>query len=403
MEKINDFFLSESRKDCYKLIDKYTMENIPLLFLIGESGVGKSRFLKHLPSVLLYLEVVILDQFYENSEQLFNDVLKKLNLPSASSKLEMTQIIAQHATDLLPSDKRLMLVIDDISGISQDIVADVTKLFDYEYNGKKVLSMLFVANTKDFQLIKEWQEQFFTYINSSVLYLNPFNRIETTHLFKLACEKNNLDVSGFNESDMLEIYKYTEGIPYRITKIPELLHSFDIGGKITIKDVHSIIKSTNIIKSHHTVKKSPFKNLLISKVAIFSFITIIGFLFIFIFYQNTTKKLPDVNENVVKDNSSHLTAAINKPDNIPDKPVETAAPKQAITKKEKSNKECIILKANLKIRNKPDLNASFKKVVPRGTKLEILEKQDDWSKITYKGITGWINSSPNLVKKVPCE
>lgn len=402
MEKINDFFLSESRKDCYKLIDKYTSENIPLFFLIGESGVGKSRFLKNLPLMLPYLEVVILDQFYENSEELFNDVLKKLNLPSASSKSEMTHIIAQYATDLLPSDKRLLIVIDDISGISQDIVEDVAKLFDYEYNGKKVLSMLLVANTKEFQLIKEWQEQFFTYINSSVLHLNPFNRVETTQLFKLACEKNNLDVSGFNESDMLEIYRYTEGIPYRITKIPELLHSFDIGGKITIKDVHSIIKSTNIIKSHHTVKKSPFKQLLLSKIAIFSFITIVGFVFIFIFYQNTTKKLPIVNENAGKDNGSQLTA-INTPDNISNRPEEHVVPKQTITKKEKSNKECIILKANLKIRNKPDLNASFKKIVPRGTKLEILEKQDDWSKIMYKGTTGWINSSPNLVKKVPCE
>jgi len=72
----------------------------------------------------------------------------------------MTQTIAQHATDLLPADKRLMLVIDDISGISQDIVADVAKLFDYEYNGKKVLSMLFVANTKDFNSLKNGRSNF---------------------------------------------------------------------------------------------------------------------------------------------------------------------------------------------------------------------------------------------------
>ncbi|MCA1926852.1 MAG: SH3 domain-containing protein [Calditerrivibrio sp.] len=404
MKKINQFFLSISRREGYNLIDRFTNEGINLIFLVGEVGVGKSRFIQHIPEALPYFEVVILGQFYENSEIFFRSILKELGYQDESfSKSDMIHTIAQHATDLIPEGKRLLLVVDDVSGISPDIVNDLVKLFDFEYEGKKILSVMLSSSNVDFHLIKEWETTYFSYIKNSVIYLKPFNKQETIQFFKQACEQARIDLSEFSENDMIEVYRHTEGIPYRISKIPELLNSFGIMGKITIKDVQSIIKSTNIIKnnSYGTTKKRFNINFIIISALI-----VIGIVVAFSFYNREIKKVEEVEKkpidkpidnqhpvDIVKNDNSSIEY-----NNIKVKEVEK---KQNITKPE-VDKSCIKLKANLKVRLAPSTDSSFKTVAPKGSVLSILDKKDEWYKITYNGITGWVKGTPDLVKNVEC-
>lgn len=408
MKKINQFFLSSSRREGYNLIDRFTNENTYLMFLVGEAGVGKSRFIKHISEVLTYFEVIVLEQFYDNSEIFFRSILKELGYPHESlSKSNMIHAIAQHATNLIPDGKRLLLVVDDVSGISNDIVSDLVKLFDFEYDGKKVLSIICSSNNRDFHIIKEWEENYFRYIKSSVIYLNPFNKQETIEFFKQSCEQSGIDVSDFSENDMLEVYKHTEGIPYRISKIPELLNSFGIMGKITIKDVQSIIKSTNIIKNNSFANTKNRFNYNIKFIIISAFI-LIGFVVVFSFYNREIKKVEEVEKKTIDNptDNQHSVDIIIKKDNLSNNNVEVKNSEKIDKKVEivqsERKKSCIKLKANLKVRINPSTEAPFKTVIPKGSVLSILDKKEEWYKIKYNGITGWVKGTTDLVKDVEC-
>ncbi|MEF3254469.1 MAG: ATP-binding protein, partial [Deferribacterales bacterium] len=217
MKKNNDFFVSQSRKDAYDLIDKYIKEKVYLLFFIGESGVGKSKFLKHLTEHIQSIDVVIMDQFYENPTIFFKALIENLNLNTESySKQDMINMIAQYSVDKIAENKKLILIIDDISGISEEIIKDISKLYEFEYNNAKILNIILTGDNKNFQIIKEWQEKYFRFVSSSVVYLNPFNKTETITFLKNACEKYNIDISDFSKDNYTEVYLYTEGIPDRI-------------------------------------------------------------------------------------------------------------------------------------------------------------------------------------------
>ena len=409
MEKMNDFFITQGRKECYELLEKYLNNNVAIIALTGESGVGKSHFVKNIDGFVKQAEVVLVDHFCENVENLLRSVLKGLSINGTMSKKEMLQQIAQIGADLMAENKKLLIVIDDISGISEDIASELSKLFDFECGGEKVLTLMFVTNNSDYAIYRQWATTYYKYLNQAIIYLNPFKKDETIDYFKYVCEKNNLDPSEFNDEDFLTVYKYTEGIADRIAKIAELLRSFGINGKITIKDVHSIVKSANIVKEQRN-KKINFINRYYIVGAIS--IIIIG---IFVVYLSG-KEAKKVYETKVAtenstDNKTTDSATVQKIENNKIKqPVDYIKKEEESSKKKidkpaepKKEKRCIKLKANLKLRKAPDMNADFDIVIPKGTKLEIGERKSEWIKVRYNNKTGWVNGGARLVSEIGCE
>jgi uncharacterized protein YgiM (DUF1202 family) len=72
-------------------------------------------------------------------------------------------------------------------------------------------------------------------------------------------------------------------------------------------------------------------------------------------------------------------------------------------KSEVEKKNCVILKANLKLRIEPDKHAEYLMVIPKGTNLVILEKYDGWVKVNYKKKVGWIKGEQAYIKDVECQ
>ncbi|MEF3254553.1 MAG: SH3 domain-containing protein, partial [Deferribacterales bacterium] len=229
---------------------------------------------------------------------------------------------------------------------------------------------------------------------------------ETITFLKNACEKYNIDISDFSEDNYNEVYLYTEGIPDRIIKIAELLHSFDITGKITIQDIRTIIKSTNIIKSQNQKKKF-FKSPYILVFGLI-FLVILGFIITTTYMKNELNIVTDI-----KSKEINLTPIDNKPlhaeieDNKTDTDnisgtisVKTEADKVELPKK--PVKKCIKLKANLKLRELPTQNSPFKTVIPKGNQFTIIEKKGHWAKVNFGSETGWVKATTNLVKEFEC-
>jgi type II secretory pathway predicted ATPase ExeA len=297
MEKMSDYFISQSRKESYELIKKYIDNSVPIIVLTGESGVGKSRFIRQIDNFIGDIRPIILDSFLENTEQLLRNILKDLGVDRRGNKKEMMDEVAQIAVDLKAEGKKFVIIIDDISGITEDIIGEIIRLFDYEFEGNKVLTLIMVTNNQDFSIYREWVSTYFKYLNQAICYLNPLTKNETIQYFKYVCDKNGLDLEEFKDEDYHTVYEYTEGIPDRISKIAELLKSFGITGKITIKDVHSIVKSANIVKEKkkRNIKTKP-SYLLVAVV-----LAVIGGA-VFYISGKESKKIKDI--KVISDNKS---------------------------------------------------------------------------------------------------
>ncbi|MCX8084251.1 MAG: ATP-binding protein [Calditerrivibrio sp.] len=393
MEKLNDYFLSDSRKECYELIGKYIKDNVSLICLTGESGAGKTRFIKHLDKFVQGIKLIVVDHFCENSETFLRSVLKQMGVAPDGNKFDMLKAIAQYGADLLADGQKLIVAIDDISGVTEDIVGDISKLFDFEYNENKVVSIIFVTNNIDFPLLREWSTNYFKYNNQAIAYLNPFSKLETIEYFRYVCQINNLDISDFGVDEYTIVYKYTEGIPDRIAKIAELLNSFGIRGKITIKDVHSIIKSASIIKENKS-KKNTIKPyvMAVMLIVVFAGITVM------LLSNKEAKRVSEL--SIIQENKT-------EPEKQIAKPIQQSEPikeEKVVKVEDKADKkECVTLKANLKLRKTPDINAPFDIVIPKGTKLIIISRESDWVKVSYKNKTGWIKASVDLCVVSECD
>ncbi len=405
MEKMNEFFISQSRKECFELIKKYLDDSVSIIALTGESGVGKSNFVKYIDRFVSDAEVLIVDQFCENTEHLLRIILKKLGNNEVMNKKEMLQSIAQYGADLLADGKKLLIVLDDISGITEDIASELPRLFDYEYDGKKVLTLMIITNNQDYSIYRDWATTYFKFINQAIAYLNPFTKNETIQYFRYICEKNDLDLSEFNDEDFLTVYKYTEGIPDRISKIAELLKSFGIKGKISVKDVHSIVKSTNIIREQKSkkIKVNP------SVIGVLILFLLLGAVVVYLSGREAkkveeikvvaeNKSVQDNSARPIMDNATQHVEIKKKEENEIEKKIETKTAEQ-------SNKKsrCFVLKANLKLRSNADMNAEYLMVIPRGTLMEEIEKKGDWIKVKYKGKTGWIKGEAKFIRESECK
>lgn len=404
MERMNEFFISQSRKECFELIKKYLDDSVSIIALTGESGVGKSNFVKYIGKNIENADVVIVDQFCENTEHLLRAILRKIGVDEVMNKKEMIQAIAQYGADLLLEGRKFLVVLDDISGITEDIAAEIPRLFDYEYDSKKVLTLMIITNNQDYSIYREWATTYFKFINQAIAYLNPFTKNETIEYFKFICEKNELDLSDFKDEDFLTVYKYTEGIPDRIAKIAELLKSFGIRGKITVKDVHSIIKSTNIIKEQKNKKiiiKPSIAGVLLSVV-------LLGMVVVYLSGREA-KKVEEI--QAVEDNKGSNTYVLER--KVEDMAQNTISNEEENSSKEnedgKDNKQdekilrCYLLKANLKLRTQANIDSAHLLVIPRGTYIEEIEKKGDWVKVKYKGKLGWIKGEPNFIKETECK
>lgn len=409
MEKINDYFISQSRRESYELMKKYIDNYVPIIVLTGESGVGKSRFIRKIDSFIGDIKPIILDSFFENTEQLLRNILKDLGVDRRGNKKEMMDEIAQIGVDLKADGKRLVIIIDDISGITEDIVGEIIRLFDYEFEGDKVLTLIMVTNNQDFSIYREWAATYFKYLNQAICYLNPLTKNETIQYFKYVCEKNDLELDEFKDEDYHIVYEYTEGIPDRISKIAELLKSFGITGKITIKDVHSIVKSANIVKEKkkRSIKTKP------TYLFVAVLLVVIGGLIVYISGKES-KKIEDV--KVISDNRSQtLEVSDNKQEKNDilkkiDQDVASVDEKKLaskenseVRKQDVEKKNCVVLKANLKLRKEPDKNAEYLMVIPKGTKLVMLEKNDGWVKVNYKKKVGWIKEEKAYIREAECQ
>ncbi|MGC8769201.1 AAA family ATPase [Calditerrivibrio sp.] len=409
MEKMSDYFISQSRKESYELIKKYIDNSVPIIVLTGESGVGKSRFIRQIDNFIGDIRPIILDSFLENTEQLLRNILKDLGVDRRGNKKEMMDEVAQIAVDLKAEGKKLVIIIDDISGITEDIIGEIIRLFDYEFEGNKVLTLIMVTNNQDFSIYREWVSTYFKYLNQAICYLNPLTKNETIQYFKYVCDKNGLDLEEFKDEDYHTVYEYTEGIPDRISKIAELLKSFGITGKITIKDVHSIVKSANIVKEKkkRNIKTKP------SYLLVAVLLAVIGGA-VFYISGKESKKIKDI--KVISDNKSQsLEITDNKHDkkdilkkidqdlaSVDEKKLASKGNSEA-KKSEVEKKNCVILKANLKLRIEPDKHAEYLMVIPKGTNLVILEKYDGWVKVNYKKKVGWIKGEQAYIKDVECQ
>lgn len=74
-----------------------------------------------------------------------------------------------------------------------------------------------------------------------------------------------------------------------------------------------------------------------------------------------------------------------------------------VRKQDVEKKNCVILKANLKLRKEPDKNAEYLMVIPKGTKLVMLEKNAGWVKVNYKKRVGWIKEEKAYIRESACQ
>jgi type II secretory pathway predicted ATPase ExeA len=216
------------------------------MLVVGEAGTGKTTLINHLARSLdKKINVVYFPHGNLTFEQMLKEILIKLELPIGRIiKGAMLHQLNEYLIQNLAMGKNLVLIIDEAQEISRDVMEELRLISNLETSTSKLLQIIFVG-----------EPQTETILNSSALRqlkqrIGTIGRIERlNNQESMAYIDYRLQHAGVNSNSIFSpealalIYKYSDGIPYKINLICHnaLIKGFELSQKPvqagTVKDI----------------------------------------------------------------------------------------------------------------------------------------------------------------------
>lgn len=198
-----------------------------LSLILGDVGTGKttlSRKLFHLlkerEDIIFYM---ILDPTYDTEEIFLDSLIRTFRIEPVSSSpsiLDHKEAIKKYLFEKgVEENKIVVLLIDEAQKLNTLSLEVLRVLLNYETNEYKLLQLILLSQLELLPKLRE-MKNLWDRINLKYV-LNPLDEQETKEMigFRLRAAGYNSMIEFFTPEAIVEIYRYTQGYPRRISML----------------------------------------------------------------------------------------------------------------------------------------------------------------------------------------
>jgi len=198
-----------------------------LSLILGDVGTGKTTLSRKLFQMLKERDdiifLMILDPTYDTEELFLDSLIRtfkiELNLNEASV-LDYKDAIKKYLfRKAVEENKTIVLLIDEGQKLNTLSLEILRVLLNYETNEYKLLQLVLLSQLELLPRLREmknfWDRVSLKYV------LNPLDEEETKEMieFRIKAAGYNSGVEFFSNEAIIEIYRYTQGYPRRISML----------------------------------------------------------------------------------------------------------------------------------------------------------------------------------------
>jgi len=198
-----------------------------LSLILGDVGTGKTTLSRKLFQMLKERDDIIfhmiLDPTYDTEELFLDSLIRtfkiELNL-NAASVLDYKEAIKKYLfRKAVEENKTIVLLIDEGQKLNTLSLEILRVLLNYETNEYKLLQLVLLSQLELLPRLREmknfWDRVSLKYV------LNPLDEGETKEMigFRIKAAGYNSEVEFFSEEAIIEIHRYTQGYPRRISML----------------------------------------------------------------------------------------------------------------------------------------------------------------------------------------
>src|SRR5262245_33116041 len=141
------FYANASHREAFATLSYGIERRKGIIVITGEAGTGKTILLRHFvqnpgPKIQLYYVV----DPHLNFTELLRCASDAFGLPQSRDRLVMLQQLKQYLVEQLEKDHRVALLFDEAQDLSNEVLADLRLLSDWESRGENLLQIVLVGH-----------------------------------------------------------------------------------------------------------------------------------------------------------------------------------------------------------------------------------------------------------------
>jgi general secretion pathway protein A len=345
---IDFFFMSSVHQEALASLEFLLESEEGFAVIIGEPGTGKTitirKFISQLPENVEYAYILFPNL---TPEEMFRAVLEDfgIEIPDNATKNKLFSMLREFLIRKKNEGRKIFIVIDEAQNLPVETLEELRILSNLETEKEKLLQIILLGQPELEKKLSSPQLRQLRQRITVMTGLRNFSKDEMIDYINYRLAKAGNSTVRISPSAYNLIYSYSDGNVRLINLIMEraLMSAF-------VKNKHSVGKENvkEAISSLNLEKKQKKFYPVMTAIFLF-FLIIMGASGYYLFSKKETGI-----EKIHKEETAVVSA----------------------------NK--------LNVRNSPDKSSDIVYVLSKGDKLIILQKKDEWYKIRYKNIEGWV-------------
>lgn len=219
------FILATKKHRMAMALLEYTLMNgAPFCVITGEIGTGKTTLVQHL---LSHMEGIFTAGLITNTHasigELLQWVLMAFDLDYRNkSKTEMYQILMEFLEHQHRTQRRTLLIVDESQNLGTETLEELRMLSNINVGQRQVLQMILVGQPQLRTLLQDPSLEQFAQRIALCYHLEPLSWDETHEYIQHRLEKAGASQPIFTPEAILEIHRYSGGVPRLINILCDL-------------------------------------------------------------------------------------------------------------------------------------------------------------------------------------
>lgn len=198
-----------------------------LSMILGDVGTGKTTLSRKLFQMLKEREDIIfhmiLDPTFDTEEVFLNSLIRTFKIDTSlegKTKLDYKEAIKKYLFQKGVEEGKIVVLLVDEGQKLNDISLEILRvLLNYETNEYKLLQLVILSQLELLPRLREmrnlWDRISMKYV------LNPLDEQETKEMIEFRLKQAGVasDMNFFTDEAILEIHRYTQGYPRRISLV----------------------------------------------------------------------------------------------------------------------------------------------------------------------------------------
>ena len=221
------------------------------IILTGDTGIGKSTLIKYLKKKLAPECIFIgIGSEIQDAEDLFRLIAANTGI---NKDFKSKGIFFIHFNQFIHSkhaeSKKILLIVNDFTAISEELIKELTFLSNIKIEGQKILKILISGESISFSPDEQYKSTSGSVVTCR---LKGLNRSETNSYINYIFKRNGIRNTVFPQETIQTIFLYSRGIPLEINRICNCALNLANEQKlrtITPRIIKKCCKELNLIQS----------------------------------------------------------------------------------------------------------------------------------------------------------